>query len=87
MGRLAHPTGFDTDVADMEVDYYPFEDYQLAGGGEDTKYKFTGYHDDSGIGFHYARARFYHPGIGRFLTPDPARQYFSPYTYVGNQSQ
>jgi len=32
---------------------------------------------------YYAKARFYHPGTGRFISPDPAGQFFSPYSYGG----
>lgn len=42
---------------------------------------FTGHYGDSENGLYYARARFYDPAEGRFLTPDPvddARRYSAP---------
>ena len=72
---------------EMQVDYYyPFGEINTqSGGGEDTRYKFTGQEDDTEIGLHYFKARYYNPEIGRFITPDPARQSFSPYSYTGNR--
>lgn len=53
-------------------------------------YGFTGHEDDSS-GLTYMRARFYDPMSGRFLTPDPARDFdaynpssYNLYQYVRN---
>ncbi len=86
LGSTCMLDDFDSGVADMSVDYLPFgQKYSVSGGGEGTAYKFTGHEEDSGIGLYYARARYYNPAIGRFLTPDPAGQSWNPYSYVGNR--
>lgn len=41
-------------------------------GNSFNAFGFTGHERDSGTGLYYARARFYDPGVGRFLTEDPA---------------
>jgi len=43
--------------------------------------EFTGYDTEPVSGLQYAGARFYDPGVGSFLTHDPARQFASPYSY------
>ncbi|MBC6419525.1 MAG: hypothetical protein GDA44_12510, partial [Prochloron sp. SP5CPC1] len=43
--------------------------------------KFTGKEYDSKSELYYFGARYYDGHLGRFLSPDPARQYFSPYVY------
>jgi RHS repeat-associated protein len=55
-----------------DADFYPF-------GGERTpivntcpqNFKFTGYERDAESGNDYARARFYNPRLGRFMSGDP----------------
>jgi RHS repeat-associated protein len=51
-----------------------------------NRYMFTGREYDSETGLYYYRARYYKPGIGRFLQTDPT--YYSDglnlYTYVKN---
>jgi RHS repeat-associated protein len=39
--------------------------------GTKNKYRFTGEALDPGTGLYYLRARFYDPGVGRFLSADP----------------
>lgn len=39
---------------------------------------------DTGIGLHYFGARYYDARIGRWLTQDPLRSAWSPYSYVHN---
>jgi RHS repeat-associated protein len=48
------------------------------------RYLFTGQEYDWEIGLHNYRARLYDSDLGRFLTPDPKRQFPSPYVYVNN---
>jgi len=51
---------------------------------------FTGHVRDAASGLVYAQARFYHPALGRFLSPDPVGfasggpVHFQRYGYVGN---
>ncbi|MEK6720477.1 MAG: RHS repeat-associated core domain-containing protein [Chloroflexota bacterium] len=40
--------------------------------------------DAFGLGLHYMHARHYHPALGRFLQPDPARAEANGYGYAGN---
>ncbi len=44
---------------------------------------FTGYDADPVSGVQYAGARYYDPVLGMFISPDPVRQFASPYTYTG----
>lgn len=60
--------------------------YNSAGGTSfipSFKYEFTGYETDVTTGLQYAGARHYDPDLGSFLTHDPAREFASPYSYVG----
>ena len=49
-------------------------------------YGFTGREYDAETGLYYYRARYYDPGLGRFLEGDPIgyRQQMNVYIYVGN---
>ncbi|MCK6555596.1 hypothetical protein L6Q96_13610 [Candidatus Binatia bacterium] len=62
-----------------------FDGYGVARGGDCRSLpscrEFTGYETEPLTGLQYAGARFYDPGVGSFLTHDPARQFASPYTY------
>ncbi len=53
-------------------------------GPDDFRPKFTSKELDSGTGLYYFGARYQDPSQGRFLQPDAARQFASPYAYVGN---
>ncbi|MCK5148278.1 DNRLRE domain-containing protein [bacterium] len=67
-------------------DYYPFGE-SITSAGDETSYQFTGKELDNGTGLYYFGARYYDPGIGRWLTPDPlADKYpsWSPYNYSLN---
>jgi len=67
-------------------DYLPHgEALTEVGADEDVPYQFTGKElDKNDAGLYYFGARFYMPGIGRWLVRDPADQYHSPYVYAGN---
>jgi RHS repeat-associated protein len=56
----------------------------LAESGTETAYLFTGKELDYGTGLSYSINRYLDQRIGRWLVPDPARQYWSPYVYCGN---
>ncbi|OGB69689.1 MAG: hypothetical protein A2Y94_13580 [Caldithrix sp. RBG_13_44_9] len=54
------------------ANYYPFgEIASQTGSPEDTRYDYTGQKRDQGTGLMYFRARYYYPGLGRFLSIDP----------------
>lgn len=48
-----------------------------------SRHEFTGYETETASGLEYAGARFYDPALGSFLSHDPAREFASPYSYVG----
>ncbi len=52
-------------------------------GSSPNEFKFTGEQRDSESSLYYLRARYYDPGIGRFLTHDPLPG-ANLYAYVGN---
>jgi len=53
-------------------------------GTNDFRQKFTGKELESKKGLYYSGSRYYDSRQGRFLSPDPANQYFSPYIYGNN---
>ncbi|RDZ29494.1 RHS repeat-associated core domain-containing protein [Lysobacter silvisoli] len=54
----------------QRYDYTPYGQTQASLGSHNNPYRYTGRElDDSGL-YHY-RARYYHPGMGRFLSEDP----------------
>ncbi|NEP09959.1 MAG: hypothetical protein F6K14_07000 [Symploca sp. SIO2C1] len=61
--------------------YDPYGEVGAYGGDNISRPKFTGKEFDNNSELYYFGARYYDPFISRFLTPDPARQYFSPYVY------
>jgi len=68
------------------VAYLPFGaiDEPASSGPDDFRPKFGGKELDADSGLYYFDARYQHPGLGRFLQPDPALQFSSPYAYAGN---
>ncbi|WP_207780483.1 RHS repeat-associated core domain-containing protein, partial [Pokkaliibacter plantistimulans] len=52
----------------------------------DTNLRFQGQYYDGETGLHYNRHRYYHPGTGHFLTPDPIKLAggLNHYQYVPN---
>ncbi len=65
-----------------QINYEPYGAIANSSTGQDVfRPKFTGKEYDSKSELYYFGARYYDGHLGRFLTPDPARQYFSPYVY------
>jgi RHS repeat-associated protein len=66
--------------------YLPYGKIVEQGGPQaaSLRYLYTGQEWDAEIGLYNYHARQYDPSLGRFLTPDPAHQFPSPYAYVGN---
>lgn len=52
-------------------------------GGNQVSFDYTGHERELNSGLIYARARFYDPVLGTFLSADPAGEFTSPYTYAG----
>ncbi|GLI58373.1 hypothetical protein PM10SUCC1_38870 [Propionigenium maris DSM 9537] len=69
-----------------ELNYSDFGETTVTGDVEDIRYRYTGQEWDEEVGEYNYLAREYDPATGRFNSPDPARQGFSPYVYVGNNS-
>jgi len=71
-----------TTIAEME--YYPFGSV-LSQTGE-SHLKYTGKELDQGYDFdlYYYGARYYNAEWGRFISPDPVREYYNLYSYVLN---
>ncbi len=65
-------------------------DFTLDGDGvsdKDWEFRYTSREFDTETGLQYYRARYYHSGLGRFLSRDPIGFYGSPwnlYNYVSN---
>ncbi|MEM9540747.1 MAG: FG-GAP-like repeat-containing protein [Cyanobacteria bacterium P01_E01_bin.42] len=77
-------TSLVTDVHANEVsqlDYEPYGEMVEPPNEDIFRPKFTGKEYDSNSGLYYFGSRYYNGHLGRFLTPDPAGQYFSPYVY------
>ena len=69
-----------------EYDYEPFGLKAESGQPTANSFKFTG-REDGGTGLYYYRARYYHPGLGRFISEDPvgyAGGDINLYAYVFN---
>ncbi len=74
-----------------DVRFYPFGSLRSGSINDNiTDRGFTGHHENREIGLTYMNARYYLPGVGRFVTadtivPDPVRpQSFNRYSYVLN---
>jgi RHS repeat-associated protein len=71
-------------------DFYPFGLHmpgRITTASPTTKENFTGKERDAETGLDYFGARYYHPGIGRWMGVDPLADKFpewSPYNYVYN---
>ncbi len=53
-----------------EYSYEPFGAVTTSGTTSTNEFRYTGREDD-GTGLNYYRARYYHPGLQRFITEDP----------------
>jgi RHS repeat-associated protein len=66
-------------------DYFPYgvQEKRVASGEDKVTPTFTGKELDEGLGLYYFGARYFDPEFGLWISPDPARQYHSPYDYTG----
>lgn len=64
----------------MTQTFDPYSSGYAKSGTGTSSFGFTGEQTDSN-GFVYLRARYYNPGMGRFLNTDPSRQEMNPYQY------
>lgn len=67
------------------ADYYPFG-MEVRSGGIENRYGYQGLYaeKDKETGWNNFELRNYDAAIGRWLTTDPYRQYYSPYVGMGN---
>jgi RHS repeat-associated protein len=77
---MTDPTG----AVPTQYTYEPFGAAALA-GIDTNAFQFTGREND-GTGLYYYRARYYHPGLARFITEDPLRSAHGTnlYQYAGD---
>ncbi len=66
------------------ADYYPFGMQFPDGQNLDYRYAYQGQEKDEETGMEAFELRLWDARIGRWLTPDPAGQHFSPYLGMGN---
>lgn len=79
--------GLVTDSNGMEVArlaYLPYGalDQGASSGTDNFREKFAGREADNDNGLIYFGDRYYDPGLGRFISPDPERQFDSAYSYT-----
>lgn len=65
-------------------DYWPFGATLRTYGAATLPYQFTGQEYDAETGLYNYNARLYDPVLQRFLSPDPGKEYVSPYVYAAN---
>jgi RHS repeat-associated protein len=79
---LSDPFGLPT----TSYTYDPFGGTTQQGGASDNPFQYTGREND-GTGLQFNRNRYYSPGMGRFISPDPiglGGGDANLYSYVGN---
>ncbi|MDT4813656.1 RHS repeat-associated core domain protein [compost metagenome] len=59
-------------------------DQANSSGTDDFRAKFIGSEWDPTTALYQMGVRYYSPSLGRFISPDPAGQFASPYVYAGN---
>ncbi|MEZ4864110.1 MAG: RHS repeat-associated core domain-containing protein [Caldilineaceae bacterium] len=92
LGSTAYTINGTTETG--EVRYYAWGKDRAQGapasGTTPTTYKFTGQREEASLGLYYYGARWYDPGLGRFIQPDTVvpnpgdTQSFDRYAYVNN---
>ncbi|MFP2923943.1 RHS repeat domain-containing protein [Pyxidicoccus sp. 3LG] len=60
------------------------ETRETTGAAPWMRLRFAGAEYDAETGLYNLNARLHDPALGRFYSPDPADEFPSPYTYVGN---
>jgi len=70
----------------MYTDYYPFGKVINSGGTNDYRYGYQGQNAelDGETGWNNFELRMYDSRIARWLSKDPGKQFYSPYTGMGN---
>ena len=74
---------------EAKFDYEPFGALRAANSSSKQamarfRYLYTGQEFDWETGLYNYRAQLYDSDLGRFYSPDPLNEFFSPYVFVGN---
>ena len=72
-----------TDAAGAVVGTYRYSSFGVPVGASAGTYSFTGHQYDAATGLYYARARYFDPTLGRFLSEDPIPA-INAYPYADN---
>jgi len=74
-----------TGAVQTATDYYPFG-MIIATLGSSYRYQYQGQNSESDAetGWNSFEVRMYNPRLGKWITPDPENQFFSPYEGMGN---
>lgn len=82
---IKEPTGGSPNLIASYADYYPFGEVLPGRNAFDNyRYAFQGQELDPETGMEAFKLRLWDGRIGRWLNPDPYRQYASPYLGMGN---
>jgi RHS repeat-associated protein len=75
-----------TDAAGNVVEQFNYDSFGKTDASARTRYGYTGRELDPDTGLMYYRARWYDPGVGRFISEDPIGLLAGPnaYSYAGN---
>ena len=67
------------------IEGYDYDDFgNPTGGNAANPFRYNGEYFDEETGFIYLRARYYDPGVGRFVSEDPIRDGTNWYAYCVN---
>lgn len=85
--KVVNEDGTFLSSANSTTDYMPYGDpLSIKQGTDKVSQGYTGKeHDDDLTRLTYFGARFYDPEIGMWMSPDPAKQFFNPYSYNGGE--
>jgi RHS repeat-associated protein len=85
LGSTAKIHNITRNAESYRTDYEPFGKLraQTVTTGIPVTDKFTGKEHDEGIDLAYFGARYFDEELGMWISPDPLRQYHSPYDYCG----
>ena len=67
-----------------EFHYYPYGESFSETNAPLTQYRYTGQERDGETSLYYYGARYYDPGLARFISVDPVEHPSGPYSYVAN---
>lgn len=88
LGSVSKVYNLTDNAESYRTDNEPFGKLRLQTVSTDVELtqKFTGKEHDEKIDLDYFGARYYDPELAVWISPDPSRQFSSPYSYTGNGS-